>query len=137
MRIGAQSRYQVVNNLDDQTEATLKVETGPVKHALVAGVEFAREGVTRANYQGLSSELNGIPTGNSVTCNLYLLCTYLLFLNVPYRNPVPTRIAVDTKSGYLIETANYQDVDVTGGARFDDYNITSRTEICRHSRRVM
>ncbi|NUJ80147.1 TonB-dependent receptor [Methylocystis sp. FS] len=129
VRIGAQSRYQVVNTLDNQTEATLKVETGPVKHALVAGVEFAREGVTRTNYQGLASELNGLPTGNNVTCNLYLPCTYLPFLNTPYRNTNPTRIAVDTKSGYLIETANYQDVViVNGGARFDDYNITSRTE---------
>ena len=129
VNISAQSRYQVVNNLDSQTEATLKVETGPIKHALVAGVEFAREGVTRTNYSGLTSELNGVPTGNSITCNLYLPCTYLPFLNVPYRSPVPTRIAVDTKSGYLIETANYQDVVlVNGGARFDDYNITSRTE---------
>lgn len=130
VRIGAQSRYQVVNTLDNQTEATLKVDTGPVKHALVAGVEFAREGVTRTNYQGLASELNGTPfVGNSVTCNLYLPCTYLPFPNTPYRNTNPTRIAVDTKSGYLIETANYQDVVlVNGGARFDDYNITSRTE---------
>jgi len=130
VRIGAQSRYQVVNTLDNQTEATIKVETGPVKHALVAGVEFAREGVTRTNYQGLASELNDSPfVGNSVTCNLYLPCTYLPFPNTPYRNLNPTRIAVDTKSGYLIETANYQDVViVNGGARFDDYNITSRTQ---------
>lgn len=130
VNIGAQSRYQVVNTLDNQTEATLKVDTGPVKHALVAGVEFAREGVTRTNYQGLVSELNGAPVvGNAITCNLYLPCTYRPFLNTPYRNPNPTRIAVDTKSGYLIETANYQDVVlVNGGARFDDYNITSRTE---------
>ncbi len=130
VNIGAQSRYQVVNTLDNQTEATLKVDTGPVKHALVAGVEFAREGVTRTNYQGLTSELNGVPTvGNAVACNLYLPCTYLPFLTTPYRNTNPTRIAVDTKSGYLIETANYQDVVlVNGGARFDDYNITSRTE---------
>jgi catecholate siderophore receptor len=127
--IGAQSRYQVVNILDNQTEATIKVDTGPVKHALVAGVEFAREGVTRTNYQGLSSELNGIPSGNTITCNLYLPCTYLPFLNTPYRNTNPTRIAVDTKSGYLIETANYQDVVlVNGGVRYDAYDITSRTE---------
>ena len=130
VRIGSQSRYQVVNTLDNQTEATLKVETGPVKHALVAGVEFAREVVTRTNYQGLVLRAEWrFRSGNSVTCNLYLPCTYLPFLNTPYRNTNPTRIAVDTKSGYLIETANYQDVViVNGGVRFDDYNITSRTE---------
>ena len=52
VNIGAQSRYQVVNTLANQTEATLKFDTGPVKHAVVAGVEFSREGVTRTNYQG-------------------------------------------------------------------------------------
>ena len=86
--------------------------------------------MTRTNYQGLTSELNGTPSvGNAIICNLYLPCTYLPFLTTPYRNTNPTRIAVDTKSGYVIETANYQDVVlVNGGARFDDYNITSRTE---------
>ena len=67
-----------------------------------------------------------------MTCNLYLPCTYLPFNNKPYLNPNLNnlnRIAVDTKSGYLIETANYQDVVIAnGGVRYDDYNITSRTQ---------
>ena len=40
-----------------------------------------------------------------------------------------TRIAVDTKAGYLIETANFQDIVIANaGVRYDDYNITSRNE---------
>ena len=37
---------------------------------------------------------------------------------------MPTKIAIDTKSGYLIDTANYNDfVILNGGIRYDDYNI--------------
>jgi catecholate siderophore receptor len=128
--IGAQSRYQVTNVLANQTDATIKFQTGPVKHEVVTGVEFSREGVTRTNYQGLNSEFNGTPiVAGALNCNIYLPCTYLPFLNEPYRNPNVTRIAVDTKSGYLIETANYQDfVLANAGVRLDDYTITSRNE---------
>jgi catecholate siderophore receptor len=130
VNIGAQSRYQVTNVLSNQTDANLKFVTGPVKHEVVAGVEFSREGVTRTNYAGLVSELNGVPmVGNAVVCNLYAPCNDLPFPNQPYRNQNVTRIAVDTKSGYLIETANYQDIVIANaGVRFDDYTITNRNE---------
>jgi catecholate siderophore receptor len=37
---------------------------------------------------------------------------------------LPTKVAIDTKSVYLIDTANYNDlVILNGGVRFDDYNI--------------
>ena len=36
----------------------------------------------------------------------------------------PTKIAIDTTSGYLIDTANYNDlVILNGGIRYDDYDI--------------
>lgn len=128
--IGAQSRYQVTNVLANQTDANIKFDTGPIRHEAVTGVEFSREGVTRTNYQGLNSEFNGQPiVAGQLNCSLYLPCTYLPFLNKPYLNPNPTRIAVDTASGYLIETANYQDTIIANaGVRFDDYTITSRNE---------
>ena len=130
VRIGGQSRYQVTNVLANQTDANIKFDTGPVKHEVVAGVEFSREGVTRTNYQGLNSEFNGVPVvAGQLNCSLFLPCTYFPFANEPYRNPNVTRIAVDGKSGYLIETANYNDIVlVNGGVRFDDYNITNRNE---------
>lgn len=126
--LGAQSRYQVTNVLDNQTEANVNFNTGPIKHEAVVGVEFAREGVSRTTYAGLNSELNGVPSvGGRLTCNLYLPCNLLPFTGNPYRNPNATNIGVNTSSGYIIETANYQDVVLAnGGVRFDDYNIWNR-----------
>ena len=49
------------------------------------------------------------------------------FANVggnPQWTGLPTKIAIDTQSHYLIDTANYNDlVILNGGVRFDDYNI--------------
>lgn len=128
--LSPQSRNQVTSVLDNQTEATLKFGTGPVSHAVVTGVEFSREGLTRNTYSGLRSELNAAgPANGSVVGNLYLPPTYLPFSSEPYLTANPTRVAVDTKSGYVIETANYQDlVLANGGVRYDDYTITSRNE---------
>lgn len=128
--IGAQSRYQVANVLSNYTDANLKFDTGPIRHEAVAGVELTHEGVTRTNYAGLTSELNGRPiVAGQLNCSLYLPCTYLPFLNEPYRNANPTRVGVDGRSGYLLETANYQDVVIAnGGVRFDDYSIWNRND---------
>ncbi|MGJ0454551.1 MAG: TonB-dependent receptor domain-containing protein [Methylocystis sp.] len=130
LNLNPQSRHQSTAVFDEQTEATIKFETGPVKHALVAGVEFAREGVTRNTYTGLQSEVfSANPNSNRIVGNIFLPPTYLPFYSQPYLSNNPVRIAVDTKSGYLIETANYQDVVlVNGGVRADDYNISSRSE---------
>jgi catecholate siderophore receptor len=130
VNIGAQSRYQVTNVLASQTDINYKFATGPVKHEVVLGAEYSREGVTRTNYQGLVSEFNGLASvGGALVCNLYLPCNALPFPNEPYRNQNVTRIAVDTKAGYLIETANYEDIVIANaGVRFDDYTITSRNE---------
>ncbi len=36
----------------------------------------------------------------------------------------PTQIAIDTTSGYLMDSANYRDlVILNGGIRYDDYGI--------------
>ncbi|MBG0811297.1 TonB-dependent receptor [Methylosinus sp. H3A] len=130
VNIGAQSRYQVTNVLASQTDINYKFATGPVKHEVVLGAEFSREGLTRTNYQGLVSEFNGLASvGGALVCNLYLPCNALPFPNTPYRNQNVTRVAVDTKAGYLIETANYEDIVIANaGVRFDDYTITNRNE---------
>ena len=37
---------------------------------------------------------------------------------------MPTQIAIDTTSGYLIDSANYNDqIILNGGIRYDDYGI--------------
>ncbi len=52
VNIGAQSRYQVTNVLASQTDINYKFATGPVKHEVVLGAEYSREGLTRTNYSG-------------------------------------------------------------------------------------
>jgi catecholate siderophore receptor len=130
VRYGPQSRYQVTNTLANQTEAISKFETGPIKHAVVAGVELAREFVTRDRYSGLASELSagGSIGSGALTWSLFAPPNGAPFFNQPFVTGDPTKIGVDTKAGYLIETANYQDLFlVNGGVRYDDYNITSRS----------
>ena len=42
----------------------------------------------------------------------------------PSLTGMPTKIAIDTTSGYLIDSANYRDlVILNGGIRYDDYGI--------------
>jgi catecholate siderophore receptor len=125
VRLNPQSRYQVANVLAGQTDATLKFDLGPFKHSAVFGAEISHEYVTRDTYAGLASELSA--GGNpSVTGSLYAPPNELPYSQQPYLNNNPTRINVDTKSVYLIETANYQDfVLLNGGVRFDDYHIGS------------
>ena len=58
--LNPQSRYQVTNVLADQSFATLKFDTGPVRNTLVTGAEISHE-VTSAStsYTGLNSEAVG------------------------------------------------------------------------------
>jgi catecholate siderophore receptor len=128
VNLSPQSRNQVTSVLGNQTEAVVKFDTGPVNHAVVTGVEFSREQLTRDTYAGLQSELNAPGANPSIVGNLYLPPTFLPF-GQPYLTGNPTRIAVDTASGYLIETADYQNtVIANAGVRYDDYTITSRNE---------
>ncbi|HEY8065626.1 MAG TPA: TonB-dependent receptor [Methylosinus sp.] len=131
VNLNPQSRYQVTNTLSNQTEASVKFDTGPVKHAIVVGTEFSREFVTRDSYTGLTSENSGVTfsgNGSLSGVSIFYPPNELAFSSQPRRAHNPTYIGVDSKAGYLIETANYQDlVILNGGVRYDDYNITSRS----------
>jgi catecholate siderophore receptor len=126
-----QSRYQVTNVIADQTELKYKFDTGPFKNTAVAGVELSREQVSINTYTGLASEAStgGFSGSGSLKgVNIYdPQYTYLPFPNFdPQLTGNPTIVPVVTKSVYLLDTANYQDlVIVNGGVRYDDYNITS------------
>jgi catecholate siderophore receptor len=99
--LNPQSRYQVTENVANQTEATYKFNVAGWRNTAVAGVEVSREIASIDRYVGLSSEsLPGGTTGGNITN------------------------AINTKSGYLIDTANYNDlVILNGGIRYDDYGI--------------
>jgi catecholate siderophore receptor len=111
-----QSRYQVTENIANQTEATYKFKVLGWQHTALAGFEYSREIASLDRYAGLSSESlpGGNPGGNVTGVNIFN----------PQLTGLPTKIAINTKSGYLIDTANYNDlVILNGGVRYDDYNI--------------
>jgi catecholate siderophore receptor len=125
----AVSRYQPTDVVDNQTEATYKFDTWNWKHTAVAGIEISRETSSIDSYTGLSSEglgvgavsSSGAPTTVSIVNPQY---TFAPFGSTPTLTGLPTKLAVDTTSGYLIDTANYRDlVILNGGVRLDDYSI--------------
>jgi catecholate siderophore receptor len=122
-----QSRYQPTDVVDNQTEATYKFDTYGWHHTAVAGVEISREISSIDTYQGLTSEaLGNTASGAGSFNNVSIYNPQLTFLpfGAPTLYGLPTRIAIDTTSGYLIDSANYHDVLIlNGGIRFDDYNI--------------
>ena len=128
LNLNPQSRYQVTENIANQTEATYKFGLAGWKHTALGGVEVSREIASIDKYVGLSSEQligNGTATGSITGASIY--APQFTFANVgtnPTWAGLPTKIAIDTKSFYLLDTANYNDlVILNGGVRYDDYNI--------------
>jgi catecholate siderophore receptor len=122
-----QSRYQVTQNVANQTEATYKFDTAGWKHTALGGVEISREIASIDKYANLSSEQLPGGTTTGAVPGVSVFNPQFTFANVggnPTWAGLPTKIAIDTKSAYLIDTANYNDlVILNGGVRFDDYNI--------------
>jgi len=125
--LNPQSRYQVTENIANQTEATYKFGLAGWKHTALAGVEISREIASIDKYTGLSSEqLTGGAASGSIA-GASITSPQFTFANVggnPVWTGLPTKVAIDTKSGYLLDTANYNDlVILNGGVRYDDYDI--------------
>lgn len=122
-----QSRYQTSDIVANQTDVTIRFNTGDVKHTVVAGIEFDRERVTFQNYTGLTSEGFGTFTASGSTiANIFAPPNLTPFNTKPIRSGIRTFVPVDTNSAYLIETANWNDfIILNGGVRFDDYDVSS------------
>jgi catecholate siderophore receptor len=125
-----QSRYQVTDVAANQSEAAFKFDTGPWTHAAVAGVEISRERFSLDKYAGLSSEaLPGGFSGTGALTGVNIFnpqFTDLPFGGNPQLTGKPTIVTVDTKSYYVLDTANYNDVlFLNAGIRYDDYGIAS------------
>ncbi|TFV76601.1 TonB-dependent receptor [Bradyrhizobium frederickii] len=122
----AQSRYQNVDVWANQNEATLKLDTGGVKHTAVFGVEYSNENISIDRYAGLASELSGSAfTSNGAVTGVNLYSPQ--FTYIPFGTPSlvgnPTRYGVNTSSVYVMDTANWQDtIIVNGGVRYDGYS---------------
>ncbi|GIQ76713.1 TonB-dependent siderophore receptor [Bradyrhizobium sp. RD5-C2] len=126
-----QSRFQVTDVFANQTEATYKSVDGlGFKHTTTAGVEYDNERSSIDSFTGLASE---ITTGTSSFTGSGSLSGVSVFnpqyTNIPFTNSAslsgrPTKIGIDTVSGYVMDSANYNDfVILNGGVRYDDYTI--------------
>jgi catecholate siderophore receptor len=128
LTVNPQSRYQPTDVVDNQLEATYKFDTFGWHHTAVAGVEVARETSSIDSYTGLTSEGAAgafTNTGSDAGISIYHpQDTFAPFSTTPTLTGMPTKIAIDTTSGYLIDSANYHDILIlNGGIRYDDYNI--------------
>ncbi|WP_407160034.1 TonB-dependent receptor [Bradyrhizobium sp. STM 3557] len=124
----AQSRYQTVDLWANQNDATFKLDLGGVKHTAVVGTEFSDERISIDRYTGLASELfGGGSTSNGAVSGVNLYSaqyTWIPFSTIPSLTGNPTRYDVDTKSVYVMDTANWRDtIILNGGVRYDDYGM--------------
>ena len=127
--LNAQSRFQTSAVLANQTEGTLKFDTGPIHNTAVAGVEISRERVGINSYTGLTSEAaqgQFNSAGSATNVSVFAPPNFVTGFAQPSLTGDPTIIPVDTKSVYLINTANFRDIVLlSGGIRYDDYTITA------------
>jgi len=99
------------------------------KHTLLGGVEISRERASIDTYTGLTSEQTGIvQSGTGSVSGVSVFnpqFTYLPF-GAANKRGLPNKIAIDTNSVYVMDSANYQDtVILNGGVRYDDYTINA------------
>jgi catecholate siderophore receptor len=124
-----QSRYQVTDVLANQTEATYKFDTGGFRHTALAGVELDRETASIDKYAGLSSEAlpGGMSSGSVTGVNVFSpQFTFAPLTTTPTLAGLPTRLAIDTASVYVLDSVNYNDILIlNGGVRYDDYRINT------------
>ncbi|MET3845517.1 TonB-dependent receptor [Bradyrhizobium sp. OAE829] len=123
-----QSRFQITDVLANQTEAIYKFQDAVgFKHTVLAGIEVARERTSIDKYLGLTSEANGIPvspSGSPTNTSVFYPQNTNLPHGIPSLSGFPTKVGIDTTSGYVMDSANYRDlVIVNGGFRYDDYSI--------------
>ncbi|MDA9430786.1 TonB-dependent receptor [Bradyrhizobium sp. CCBAU 51627] len=126
-----QSRYQATDVFANQTEATFKFDDyAGFKHTLLAGIEYDNERSSIDSYTGLGSEITTGPssfTGTGSRSGVSIFSPQ--YTDTPFAIPGgltgrPTKIGIDTVSGYVVDTANYRDlVILNGGLRYDDYSI--------------
>ena len=124
-----QSRFQVTDVFANQTEATYKFnDAAGFRHTVLGGIEYDRERSSIDKYTGLNSELvTGTPfSGAGSKTDVSIFAPQ--YTNQPFGIPslagLPTKIGIDTTSGYIIDTANYRDLMIlNGGFRYDDYSI--------------
>ncbi len=129
-QLNAQSRYEPVMVLADQPQGTFAFDTGPIRHKAVAGGEFSKERIGIDTYTGFTSELTTGPvaftSAGAPIVSVYDPTHDLYGAGAIRRTGNPLRYTVDTKAGYLMDTASYRDfIIANAGVRYDDYHIAA------------
>jgi len=138
VQLNAQSRYEPVDVVNEQPEATIKFDTGKVHHTAVVGGEFSDEKISIQGYSGLTSELTTGPVAFTSTG-----APIVSVVDPPHvlvgGNPIqlagnPLRYTVDTQAGYAMDTAEYhQIIFLNAGIRYDDYHIKAANNTASNS----
>ena len=108
------NRLQETDLLANQTDLTVKFNTGAWRHTLVAGLELSREEVTQRSYQR-----NGV---NLLNQDVDLDNPQPVAPNIPNNLTAPINRQIDTAAAYLLDTVklNPQWI-VNGGIRLDHF----------------
>ena len=119
VNVGNPNRYQEAELFVNQTDLTLKFDTGGWKHTVVAGIEVSRENLSRYSY--VKADGSG---GLSATA-------VLLFDPDPFRAFDPYKrfwsfdATVDTRAAYILDTIELsKQWFINGGVRFDHFERT-------------
>jgi catecholate siderophore receptor len=130
VQLNAQSRYEPVDVINAQPQATFKFDTGEFHHTLIAGGEFSHEKIGIQGYSGLTSELTTGPVAFTSTGAPIVSVAdpphYFYGAGAIQLAGNPLRYNVDTKAAYLMDTANYHNfIILNAGIRYDDYRIAA------------
>lgn len=133
-QLNAQSRFETANVLIDQPQATIKFDTGPVRHTAVFGGEFDKERISLNSYTGLTSEGNAaeglVSSTGAPIVSVYNPRNTINGLGTPMLGGNPQIYHVDSNAVYLIDTANYNDfLILNAGIRYDSYSIRSSNNV--------
>jgi catecholate siderophore receptor len=128
LTMNPQSRLQITDVLANQSEATYKFnDWAGFKHTALAGIEVDRERSSIDKYLGLTSEGNGVPItpgGSPTGVSVFFPQDTFLPGKALALAGLPTKIGIDTVSGYVMDSANYRDlVILNGGFRYDNYSL--------------
>jgi len=116
------NRLQQTDLLANQTDVTVKFNTGVWQHTVVAGLELSREEVTQQSYQRNGANLPNQPV------NLFdpqPLSAAALLAATPNNLTAPINRNVDTAAAYLLDTIKLNPQwMINGGIRLDHFERT-------------
>jgi catecholate siderophore receptor len=114
-------------NLFNQTDATYKIDLGPTRHTLLAGVEVGRQAGLSFRQDGFfnnAANPNGTPAAFTVDPRNPTSFTPVVFRNIP--TGANNTYRLDLAAFYVqdqIEITRY--VQLIGGVRFDRFDLAS------------